>query len=86
MVKELKSWFNENQALVYFLVAQLVAFLGILASLIAYSVKLESRVSTLEIRGSPHLDMVDKRLTTLENQMQSSKERLERIVDVVTKK
>jgi hypothetical protein len=85
MVKELKSWFNENQALVFFLVAQLVGFLGILASLIAYSVKLEARVSTLEIRGSPHLERVDSRLTVLESKTDQNEERIKRIVDKLTK-
>jgi hypothetical protein len=85
MVKEFRSWFQENHGLVYFLLGQLAAFLGIAASLIAYSVKLEARVNTLETRGSPHLERVDGRLTTLESELKSSKERLERLVDKLTK-
>jgi beta-lactamase regulating signal transducer with metallopeptidase domain len=85
MVKELKSWFNENQALVFFLVAQLVGFLGILGSLIAYSVKLEARVSILETRGSPHLERVDNRLTVLESKTNQNEERIARIVDKLTR-
>jgi uncharacterized coiled-coil protein SlyX len=85
MVKEFRSWFHENQALVYFLVAQLVGFLGILGSLIAYSVKLEARVSTLEIRGSPHLERVDNRLTVLESRTNQNSQSIERIVDKLTK-
>jgi beta-lactamase regulating signal transducer with metallopeptidase domain len=85
MVKELKSWFNENQALVFFLVAQLVGFLGILGSLIAYSVKLEARVNILETRGSPHLERVDNRLTVLESKTNQNEERIARIVDKLTR-
>jgi hypothetical protein len=86
MVQEAKTWFKENQTLVYFLIAQAIAAGTVLASLIAYSARLEARVATLEIRGSPHLERIDGRLTVLESELKSSKERLERLVDAVTKK
>ena len=83
---ELKSWLKENQTLVYFLIAQAIAIGAMVLSMTAYMVRLETRVSTLETRGSPHLSTIDNRLTVLESQTRENKERLERIVDIMTKK
>jgi hypothetical protein len=82
---ELKSWLRENQALVYFLVVQATAICVGGASLIAYSVNLENRVATLEIRGSPHLAVIDNRLTVLEAVTKNNKESLDRVVEVLTR-
>jgi uncharacterized coiled-coil protein SlyX len=73
------GWFKDNQALVILLVGQAIVG-GI------YMVNLEARVSTLEIRGSPHLAEINTRLTTLEKLTDANKERLERITDVMTRK
>ena len=86
MMTSVRSWFADNQALVYFLVAQGVAIGAAVLSITAYMVKLETRVSTLEIRGSPHLVTVDSRLTVLESQTKANKESIDRIVDVMTKR
>ena len=67
-----KSWFQNNQTLVYFLVAQAIALGAVAVSIIAYSVRLETRVNTLEVRGSPHLAEINNRLTVLESQTQTS--------------
>jgi hypothetical protein len=85
MVKDFKSWLQENHALVFFLIAQGLALGATLVSLIAYSVRLETRVSTLEIRGSPHLEKIENRLTSLESQSQSNKDSIERIKDRLLK-
>jgi hypothetical protein len=53
---------------------------------LSYMVNLENRVATMETRGSPHLAVVDNRLTVLESQTKENKERLERVVDVMTKR
>jgi hypothetical protein len=78
-MQEVRSWFKENYTLIGFLIAQALA-------IVAYSVKLETRVSTLEIRGSPHLVIIDNRLTVLEKQTESNKQSIDRIVDVMTKR
>jgi hypothetical protein len=85
MMTSVKSWFSENQGLVYFLVAQATATLVGAASLIAYSVNLENRVATLETRGSPHLQVIDNRLTVLESITKSNKESIDRMVTALTK-
>jgi hypothetical protein len=81
-----RSWVSENQTLIYFLVAQAIAIGAAVISMTAYMVRLETRVVTLEVRGSPHLAVIDNRLTVLESQTKENKERLERIVDVMTKR
>jgi hypothetical protein len=86
MVNGARTWLKENQTLVYFLVGQAIALAAMLVSLIAYSVRLESRVSTLEVRGSPHLQVIDNRLTVLESQTKDNKEAIDRIVAVMTKR
>jgi len=77
-VTELKSWFRENSALIYFLIGQAI-LIGI------YMVNLEARVSTLEDRGSPHLAEINTRLTVLEGVTKDNKESLDRVVTVMTK-
>jgi hypothetical protein len=83
---DVKSWFRDNQTLIYFLIAQSIAIGAAGISLIAYSVRMETRVATMETRGSPHLEKIDARLTVLEAQTKENKDRLERIVDVMTRK
>lgn len=85
MIDKVRSWFNENQTLVYFLVAQVVAIAAAVLSMTAYMVRLETRVITLEVRGSPHLGVIDNRLTVLEKQTEANKQSIDRIVDVMTK-
>jgi uncharacterized coiled-coil protein SlyX len=85
MMTEVRSWFRDNHTLVYFLVAQAIAIGAAVLSVTAYMVRLETRVSTLEIRGSPHLSEINNRLTVLEKETERNTARLERIIDVMTK-
>ena len=86
MMTSVRSWFSDNQALVYFLVAQGVAIGAAVLSMTAYMVELEARVNILEVRGSPHLGVIDNRLTVLEKQTEANKDSINRIVDVMTKR
>jgi len=86
MVTEMKTWLKENQTLVYFLIAQAIAIGAAVLSMTAYMVRLETRVATLETRGSPHLSTIDNRLTVLESHTKANKDSIERIVDVMTKR
>jgi hypothetical protein len=85
MMVEARSWFKENSVLVSFLIGQAILAGGAIASIIAYAARLESRVYTLEIRGSPHLERIDNRLTALEGRTKENSDRLERVVDVLTR-
>jgi uncharacterized coiled-coil protein SlyX len=83
---ELKAWIKANATLVYFLIAQAVAIGATVLSMTAYMVRLETRVATLETRGSPHLSTIDNRLTVLEAKTSDNKEAIDRIVGVMTRK
>jgi hypothetical protein len=65
--------------------AQGVAIGAAVLSITAYMVRLETRVNTLEVRGSPHLAEINTRLTVLEGQTKDNKESIDRIVGVMTK-
>jgi len=84
-VTEIKSWFKENHALVYFLLAQGIAIGAAVLSMTAYMVRLETRVNTLEIRGSPHLGEINNRLTVLEAATKDNKTSIDRIVNIMTR-
>lgn len=75
---ELKGWFKENQTLIIALVAQ-----AIVAGI--YMVNLEARVSTLEDRGSKHLEGINTRLTVTEKETETNQKTIERIKDIMTK-
>jgi hypothetical protein len=83
MMVSVRSWFHENQTLVYFLVGQAIAIGAAVLSITAYMVRLETRVTTLEIRGSPHLEKIDSRLTVLEGQTQDNRRSIERISEIM---
>ncbi len=85
MVETAKTWLRDNSTLVYFLFAQLIGIGAAVLSMTSYMVRLEARVSTLEIRGSPHLAEINNRLTTTEKETDANKHRIDRIVDVLTR-
>ena len=86
MVQEAKSWIRDNSTLIYFLIAQAIFIGGLAFSGYGYMVRLESRVVTLETRGSPHLNVIDNRLTVLESTTKENKDRLEKVTDVLTRR
>jgi hypothetical protein len=85
VIDSVRSWFKENQTLVYFLIAQAIAIGAAVLSMTAYMVRLETRVNTLETRGSPHLNVIDNRLTVLESQTKTNAESIDRIVNIMTR-
>ena len=54
MVAEAKTWIRDNSTLIYFLIAQFIAIGAGAASILAYAVKLETRVMTMETRGAEY--------------------------------
>jgi hypothetical protein len=82
---QLKTWVRDNATLVYFLIAQAIAIGAAVLSMTAYMVRLETRVDTLETRGSPHLAQINNRLTVTEKETEANKERVERIVEIMTR-
>lgn len=81
MIEKVQSWISQN----HFLVAQAIASAAAVISLVIYMTNLESRLSTLEIRGSPHLSEINNRLTVLESTTKDNKERLQKVTDVMTR-
>ena len=82
---ELRNWVRENATLVYFLIAQAIALISGGAWGLQYMTRLEERVSTLEHRGSPHLSVIDNRLTVLESLTRDNRDRLDRVITIMTK-
>jgi Tfp pilus assembly protein PilO len=80
---ETVSWFKENQTLALFLLAQLIAVVTGAGYGLSYMVQLESRVNTLETRGSSHLADINTRLTSTEKETHANKERIDRMVEIM---
>jgi uncharacterized coiled-coil protein SlyX len=89
MVEQAKSWIRDNSTLVLFLVAQLIAIGAAAASILAYSVRLETRVSIMETRGAEYtvarMDELRQRLTVLEQNIKKNQDSIDRIVEHVLK-
>lgn len=83
MVTEIRSWVKENATLVYFLIAQAIAGGAAVLSITAYMVRLETRVTTLETRGSPHLAEINNRLTVTEKETEAQGGRIDRVVEIM---
>ena len=85
MVDKLRSWFSENQTLVLFLAAQLIAMGAGAAAVLAYSVKLETRVSIMETRGAEYsvqrMAKTEERITIIEQRQTRNEEQIRRLVD-----
>jgi hypothetical protein len=85
MMTMAQSWIKENSTLVYFLIAQAIALSTGAAYGLSYMVRLETRVNTLEVRGSPHLGDINNRLTVLESTTKDNKQRLDNVISIMTK-
>lgn len=85
MVEQARSWIKENTSLVVFLGAQIIAMGAGAAAIIAYSVKLETRVHIMETRGAEYtvsrMNGFDQRITVLESMIKDNKERIDRILN-----
>ena len=82
---ELKSWVKQNSTLVYFLIAQLIAIGAGAASILSYSVKLETRVHILETRGAAYsvarMDAMAQKITVLEEKIEHNEDSIKRIIE-----
>jgi hypothetical protein len=89
MVEQLKSWFGQNQALVLFLGAQAVAVGTAAAAILAYSVRLETRVSIMETRGAEYtvarMQEMQQRITVLEQMIKTNEHSINRIIAIMTR-
>jgi hypothetical protein len=87
MMTEVRSWAKENSTLIYFLIGQAVIIVTALVSLsmaiASYRAETEARIKTLEVRGSPHLEEINRRLTVTESETKTNKLMLEQIKEVL---
>jgi uncharacterized coiled-coil protein SlyX len=85
MVEQARSWLKENSTLVLFLIAQLIALGAASAAIIAYSVKLETRVTIMETRGAEYtvarMAEMQQRITVLEQKIDKNAAQIERLVN-----
>jgi len=89
MVVLARSWIKENSTLVVFLIAQLLGMGAAAAAVIAYSVKLETRVSIMETRGAEYtvarMEEMKQRITIIEQRQGRNEAQITRIVEIMLK-
>jgi hypothetical protein len=89
MVEGAKSWVKENHTLVMFLLAQFLAIGAGAASILAYAVKLETRVSIMEERGAAYtvnrMDEMKLKINSLEQKIDKNEDSIKRVIDVMTR-
>ena len=85
MVEQARSWIKENSSLVIFLVAQLLAMGAGAAAIIAYSVRLETRVHIMETRGAEYsvqrMNQMKDQITILEQKITMNEASIRRLID-----
>jgi hypothetical protein len=90
MIDTTRTWLRDNSTLIYFLIAQFIAIGALAASGLAYMVKLETRVATMETRGAEYtvlrMEEMKLRINALEGQIKRNEQTIDRIVDTMTKR
>ena len=86
---ELKSWVRANSTLIYFLIAQFIAIGAGAASVLAYMVKLETRVETMEVRGAAYtvgrMDEMKLNIARLQQDIEKNEESIKLIREIMTR-
>jgi hypothetical protein len=89
LVHETKSFFREHSAILLALGAQFVAVGAAAASLLAYMVKLETRVSIMEDRGAAYtvsrMDEMKLKINGLETKIEQNEASIKRVIDIMTR-
>lgn len=89
MVEEVRSWFRSNSTLIYFLIAQFIAIGAGAASILAYMVKLETRVAIMETRGAEYtvqrMEEMRLKIAVLERQINRNEDSINRVIGVLTR-
>lgn len=87
MTDAMRSWWRENHTLIIFLGAQALALGAAATAVIAYSVKLETRVSIMETRGAEYtvarMEEMKLKIAVLENDIKENKVRIDRITEIM---
>jgi len=84
-----QSWVKEHATLMYFLIAQFLALGAGAASILAYAVKLETRVNTMETRGATYtvarMDEMKLAIAKLQQDIDKNEQSIRRIIDIMTR-
>jgi len=90
MIDKTRSWIKENHTLVYFLIAQFIAIGAGAASVLAYAVKLEGRVHTMEVRGAAYtvarMDEMKLNIAKLQQHIEKNEEQIKLMRDIMTRR
>lgn len=85
VVDQAKNWIKDNSGLVIFLVAQMLALGAGAASVLAYMVKLETRVHIMETRGAEYsvarMAKMEEKITVLQQQIEHNENSIRRLID-----
>jgi uncharacterized coiled-coil protein SlyX len=83
------SFWKEHSGLMGFLIAQGIGFTAAGASVLAYMVKLETRVSTMEVRGAAYtvsrMDDMKLAIAKLQQDIDKNEDSIRRIIDIMTR-
>jgi hypothetical protein len=89
MTDQLRNWWRDNNTLIVFLGAQALAIMTAGASILAYAVKLETRVSIMETRGAEYtvarMEEMKLKINSLETKIDANNASIERIVEIMTR-
>lgn len=81
-MSEIKSWLKENQTLIGFLALQAIA-------IVAYAVKLETRVSIMETRGAEYtvarMEQMKQQIAVLQEKIEKNENSIQRIIEIMTR-
>lgn len=87
MTDDLRTWWRDNHTLIIFLGAQALALGAAATAVIAYSVKLETRVHIMETRGAEYtvarMEEMKQRIAVLETHIKENKTSIDRIVEIM---
>jgi len=90
MVEGARNWLRDNSTLVYFLIAQFIAIGAFVASGLAYMVKLEGRVYTMEVRGAAYtvsrMDDMKLNIAKLQQDIEKNEDQIKLIRDIMTRR
>jgi Tfp pilus assembly protein PilO len=81
-VNDIKSFVKDNSTLLGFLILQAIA-------IVAYAVRLETRVSIMETRGAAYtvsrMDEMKNAIAVLEEKIEKNEASIQRIIEIMTR-
>jgi len=81
-VSEVKNFLRENQTILGFLILQAIA-------IVAYAVRLETRVSIMETRGAEYtvarMEAMKQQIAVLQEKIEKNENSIQRVIEVMTR-